>query len=706
MTDDEADTLIDAQLRNVAVPAELAVRLRQLADWPDEQLDRELTDVVVPVLLNGRLKCIANNEELDERLRDVSQPVTLRARLRDIAARSQRRQQAGSRSLAASLLLALTLSYGAFAWQLLFGARHGVAPPPTTFAVMQPDAVHLHLGQSEAELVIATVEDEPAEESGNAQFVSISQAEPLTLVNEARRLSPVTAIFGVAQAGKLDLPLSLPVLGAPIPDGLPQLDLVQLPQARGVVTPMTPSYNRSFLLRTGVHPPIPTGLNPILQQSLAPLSVTTDSFDQVRALLAAKKRIAMDQVRTEDFIAAVDHNLPAPSADELSLSAFGSITPFGPERTRLLGLGVRAGEAMSRRLPSTHLVIAVDFSGGLARSGNWPWVREALLETLARLGSDDRVSLVFYQDEVLMASAPLERKDALLLRQRLASATPHGEVDPAIGIEAALDVALAAETPAKTRRLAVLTDGHFELAAPHHKRLQLIADQAADADIDIDVVRVGGGRSVAEGAAAVSRAVRANLSNFDVRRGLVHGLLRFLHGDAAITAKEAKLVVRFVPEAVAAYRLIGHEANTMAQLTPPSQVVELRAGDEALVMFELLPTAHSAEMVAEVELSWLAPGSSDRRSTVRRVSRLEMLQSWDAMPPAFRAATIAAETAEQLRGSRSALRELQWGRNADAELSELLRHARALRSSADDNAFQSLVGLLEDAAARPELERR
>jgi hypothetical protein len=706
MTDDEADSLIDAQLRNLDVPADLADRLHRVAEWPDEEVDRSLVDVGVPALLLGRLKNIADDVELDEQLRDVPHPAGLRVRLRQIAASSQRWQGAAMRSLAASLLVTVSLGYGAFAWQLLFGARARWEPAPMTLAVMRPPTVDLQAEQVEAELVLSGGGENSGAEFSPVQFISLSPLEHQLAGRNASPLTPVEAILSAGQARKLDRPLTLPVLGAPIQDDLPQLDLIQLPQARGVVTPLVPGYNRAFLLHRGVHPPIWAGLNPALQQSLAPLSMATDSFDQVGGMLAAKKRIPAERIRTEDFIAAIEHGLPVPSPGEMSLSAVGSASPFGPEPTRLLGLGVRAGDAIARRRASTHLVLAIDFSAGLSHSGNWPWVREALLEAVARLGSDDRISLVFYQGEVLMASSPLERKDVPLLRQRLAGARPQGETDPAIGLETALDVVLAAETPAATRRIAVLTDGHFELAAHHHKRLQLVAKQARRSGIDVDVIQLGSARSIASGAEVVSRAMRVTRSNFDARRPLVYGLLGLLHGDEAFASQEVKLVVRFPPEAVAAYRLIGHEANTMAQLTPPSQVVELRAGDEALVLFELLPAGNSVETLAEVELSWLSPVSKERRTLHRRVSRSEVFQPWATTPPAFRAATIAAEAAEQLRGSRTALRELKWFRSEHVELTDLLRHARALRSSADSGSLQPLLSLLEDAAALPEHPRR
>lgn len=697
MTDDEADSLIDAQLRNVAVPAELAARLRTLAQWPDEEVDRELTGVAIPFALGDRLKDIATHEELDEQLQDLPQPLGMRLRLRKIAARSQRWQTVAMRTLAASLLLTVSLGYGAFTLNLLFGIRGDGDSIATTFTIMRPASVELEAEQADVELVFAAEVDGPGADPAETEFVSLLPAETWLAANSTRP-APVEEILAAGQAGKLNRPLTMPILGAPIQDDLPQLDLVRLPQARGVATPLVPGYNRAFLLHRGVHPPILPGLNPVLQQSLAPISLATDSFDQVHALLTARKRIAADMVRTEDFIAAIQHDLPAPAAGDVSLSVFGSVSPFGPDRTRLLGLGVKAGEATTRQRPTTHLVIALDFSAGLNRSGHWPWVRESLLESLARLGSDDRISLVFYQDEVLMASAPLARHDLPLLRKRLTNAAPTGEVDPACGVEAALDLALAAETPARTRRIVVLTDGHFELASQHHRRLKLVAEQAGQAGIDLDVIQLGGGRSVAGGAAIVSQAMSVPRSNFDSRRSLAHGLLSLLHGDEAIAATEAKLVVRFAPEAVAAYRLVGHEANTMAQLTPPSQVVELRAGDAALVMFELLPTAHRVETIAQVELSWLIPSSGERRSVQRSVSRSELSQPWDGSPPAFRAATIAAEAAEQLRGSRAALRELKWTGNDRVEFADLLGQARALRASANEADFSPLVSLLQAAA--------
>jgi hypothetical protein len=110
-------------------------------------------------------------------------------------------------------------------------------------------------------------------------------------------------------------------------------------------------------------------------------------------------------------------------------------------------------------------------------------------------------------------------------------------------------------------------------------------------------------------------------------------------------------------------------------------------------------------MVADVELTWFAPGAGEQRTVRRSISRSELFQPWSATPTAFRAATIAAEAAEQLRGSRSALRELKWSGDDKADFDDLLRHARGLRSSADAGSLEPLLSLLEDAAALPRHRR-
>jgi hypothetical protein len=73
------------------------------------------------------------------------------------------------------------------------------------------------------------------------------------------------------------------------------------------------------------------------------------------------------------------------------------------------------------------------------------------------------------------------------------------------------------------------------------------------------------------------------------------------------------------------------------------------------------------------------------------------MQPWESASPHFRAAAIAAEAAEQLRGSRAALREFQWHNHEPVDLSELASQARALSSQGPAFSLRQLIALLEGA---------
>jgi hypothetical protein len=136
----------------------------------------------------------------------------------------------------------------------------------------------------------------------------------------------------------------------------------------------------------------------------------------------------------------------------------------------------------------------------------------------------------------------------------------------------------------------------------------------------------------------------------------------------------------------------------MAQLTPPAAAVELRSGDQALVLFELLPAANSEhDTVAEVELTYTEASASKPGTIRRKVSRSELMQPWETAPPHFRAAAIAAEAAEQLRGSRAALREFQWHGGEPVVLGDLASQARGLLSQGPDASLRELITLIEGA---------
>jgi hypothetical protein len=118
-----------------------------------------------------------------------------------------------------------------------------------------------------------------------------------------------------------------------------------------------------------------------------------------------------------------------------------------------------------------------------------------------------------------------------------------------------------------------------------------------------------------------------------------------------VAAEDTLLSVQFNPEVVAAYRLVGHEASSLALLSPPELPATLRAGQTTGVLLEVWLRPGSADLVGWAELQWRDPRSGELDHRRQRISRLQFAASFDEAPLSLQGAAVAAETAELLRGS-------------------------------------------------------
>jgi hypothetical protein len=134
----------------------------------------------------------------------------------------------------------------------------------------------------------------------------------------------------------------------------------------------------------------------------------------------------------------------------------------------------------------------------------------------------------------------------------------------------------------------------------------------------------------------------------DIRWALVEALT----GEPSLVASETRLRVRFNPQAVAAYRLIGHEATGVGGTLPGSVQADLHVGEQASVLFEVWLYPNDEEDVAFASLQWHEqPGGATRHQGPQRISRVQFANSWEGTPLALQAAAVVAEAAEILRQS-------------------------------------------------------
>ncbi len=171
-------------------------------------------------------------------------------------------------------------------------------------------------------------------------------------------------------------------------------------------------------------------------------------------------------------------------------------------------------------------------------------------------------------------------------------------------------------------------------------------------------------------------------------------LLEALTGKSQRVASDVSLSVWFNPQAVAVYRLLGHEPG----LVPAKPATDLFAAQTALGLYELQLKPKPADHVATVTLSWRDSQTGQARTQSQIVSRSSFAKNFTSEPVSLQLATLAAEMAELLR--RSPFRE-----TSSFQLWKKLA-AEASGATVKNESFEELVRLVRQAErARPTSQR-
>ena len=715
MPDFPHDASLDAHLRDVPLPEDFLARLKGAVAPTDEQIDSRLRDVRVPPMVLARLRMTPADAAVDEALSEVALPITLTWRLRSIPAarRLSRYRQATQRfSTAAALFLVIWTTLASSVGALLTAVFPQAESDVPDFAVLYDGPLTIeHLTPLETpplELALTPIEEAADEESLQSLSV-VSNAQPAIYVAapapEISRVSsgPVGQWVSLISAGMRPMEdvvlLRYGLLGAPqyTDDVLPELESPRLAAARGIEPPGVRGYNREFFLKHHVFPPISPGASPSLRTLSVPLTMLDESYRRTQSLLRQNRWPAASDIRVEDFIASQDYQFAPPAPGHLGIRTAAGPSVFGASNAGLLQVGVQAGSLARRENPATHVIVALDVSTSMGRGDKLSSVSRGIRRLVTQLSLLDRISLVVFAEEVLQCVDHARRSDGEEITRLLAELQPAGGTNLAVGLQQAASLALSDGEPADaTTRLVLITDSRAQMPEETFASVSEMLTSTKKANVQFCVLDV----SERAAADAVLTRLTSDLGG-DLRRvtheqQIYSTLLEWTTGQATAVASEVALSIRFNPQTVAAYRLLGHEANSMAGLRTPTTVAEMRAGDAASALIEVWFQNNENDDLGEAELHWLDPVSGMERRVRQRISRLQFAPTFAEMQPALQAAAIAAETGELLRGSRELLREVDVSPARASGFAGLLDVARDVHPQvAAQEDFQQLVALIE-----------
>jgi hypothetical protein len=413
-----------------------------------------------------------------------------------------------------------------------------------------------------------------------------------------------------------------PVRGAAIPldDAIAAaaMTVVELPRDARRQVPKSNAFDMAFELVNGESPFVNPAADPRLAVDRPPLTLSTNGFDRlVQAATGRRSSGFAPRIRAEEVLAA----MPPPP----------DLAAPGPEPVRLGLAAVRSGRTFDGK--PTVFLEATAFAAGLRREDDavlrttlildqsaagdpqaWPRICRALGAVAARLEPNDRVAVVLCGPRPRVV---LDDADPAAL----AAAAVNLEALPAAvscDLDAAVDA--AREAGLLTGRTVVVAHGATldrcrgevqESLSAWHRSLALTGGDPLTSALP-DGIRfvVLDPATLPPDRDAGPSFGRTSLDAVAIRRDL----LRQVIGQDTLVARQCGLEIRFDPNRVVAYRLVGHRQSVVESLADaPPATIDLHAGETVRVVYEVLPKELGATGLASARLTWRTPAGAAAR---------------------------------------------------------------------------------------------
>lgn len=359
-------------------------------------------------------------------------------------------------------------------------------------------------------------------------------------------------------------------------------------------------------------------------------------------------------VRTEDYVNAFDYGDPPPAAGEaVSCALDQAVHPFVPGRN-LVRIGLRTAATGRASTQPLRLTVLLDNSGSMERPDRAAAVQSALAQLAALLKPGDQVTLVGFARTPRLLADRLPGDRAKELAQLARQAPPAGGTN----IEAALDLgaqaALRQFSPQGVNRVVLVTDGAANLGNIEPEKLAARIEALRQQKVAFDACGVG--TDGLDDAMLEALARKGDGRYFILGRAedADAAFARELAGAFRPAARNVKVQVRFNPDRVGKFHLLGFEKHVLKEedfRDDKVDAAEMAAAEEGNALYQVELRADGQGEIGDVAVRFedVAAGRIvERHWTIPfdpSAARLERAN------PSMQLAATAGLLAERLKGS-------------------------------------------------------
>lgn len=337
--------------------------------------------------------------------------------------------------------------------------------------------------------------------------------------------------------------------------------------------------------------------NPFLDVAETPVStfsIDADgaSYSNIRRFLNVDKQLPpKGAVRTEELINYfnLDYEFTE-QAHPISLNGEVCDSPWG-DTNKLIRIGIKGKKIPDEELPPANFVFLIDVSGSMASEDKLDLLKNGFNYFVDQLSDADRVAIVTYAGTagVVLDSTPGSDKQAI--KNAIDSLGSGGSTAGAQGIVTAYEIAQQHMIAEGNNRIVLGTDGDFNVGPSSQEELVSLIEQKRELGIYLTVLGVGRGNLHDAQLEQIANNGNGTYEYIDsleqLKKVFVYDYSRFY-----AVATDVKVQIKFNPENVKSYRLIGYENRVLNEEDfedDSRDAGEIGANQNITALYEIVP---------------------------------------------------------------------------------------------------------------------
>ncbi len=328
------------------------------------------------------------------------------------------------------------------------------------------------------------------------------------------------------------------------------------------------------------------------------LNVNKASYSNVRRFLNMNSLVPPDAIRTEELVNYFNLNYREPKGDSLfTVESQLTNCPWN-NKEQLLYVNVSAKKLDLEKVPPGNFVFLIDVSGSMDMPNRLPLLKAAFQLFVKNLRPVDSVTIVTYGGYVTVWLTPTSGKDKEKILKSIEELEAQGDTPGESAIRVAYQTAKRSFIKGGNNRVILATDGDFNVGETSEKALDELISSQRQSGVYLTCLGVGMGNFKDSKLQILAKKGNGNYAYLDDIHEAERVLVKELTQTFYAVADDASLNLKFNPEYVKSYRLIGfdNKKEALADSLNNLEGGEMGSGSTVMAIFEIVPTEQNLKL--------------------------------------------------------------------------------------------------------------